>query len=107
MTNVSVDKKNMYGLTEQDLIWIKEAIKKLPEIQQAILFGSRAMGNYKKASDVDLCIKGEKINSQIVLSLRELLEEEYPMPYFFDVIHYEQITNEELRNHIDEQGKRL
>ncbi|PKQ64418.1 DNA polymerase III subunit beta [Labilibaculum filiforme] len=97
----------MYGLTQQDMIWIKEAIKKLPEIQEAILFGSRAMGNYKIASDVDLCIKGSKINSQIVLSLRELLEEEYSLPYFFDVVHYEQITNEELRRHIDEKGKRL
>ncbi|MWN78328.1 nucleotidyltransferase domain-containing protein [Labilibaculum sp. A4] len=97
----------MYGLTQQDMIWIQEAIKKLPEIQETILFGSRAMGNYKTASDVDLCIKGEKINSQIVLSLRELLEEEYSLPYFFDVVHYEQITNEELRRHIDEKGKRL
>ena len=97
----------MYGLTEQDMIWIKEAVKKLPEIQEAILFGSRAMGNYKTASDVDLCIKGEKINGQIVLSLRELLEEEYSLPYFFDVIHYEQITSEELKRHIDERGKIL
>ncbi|WP_461634148.1 nucleotidyltransferase domain-containing protein [Labilibaculum euxinus] len=97
----------MYGLTQQDMIWIKEAIKKLPEIQEVILFGSRAMGNYKIASDVDLCIKGSKINRQIVLSLRELLEEEYSLPYFFDVVHYEQITNEELRRHIDEKGKRL
>ncbi|WP_218972993.1 nucleotidyltransferase domain-containing protein [Labilibaculum manganireducens] len=87
--------------------WIKEAVMKLPEIQETILFGSRAIGNYKTASDVDLCIKGEKINSQIVLFLRELLEEEYSLPYFFDVIHYEKITNEELKKHIDEKGKRL
>jgi predicted nucleotidyltransferase len=97
----------MHGLTKQDIQYITEAIRRFPEIEEAIIFGSRAIGNNKKSSDVDLCIKGSKINSKIVLALRDLLDEEYPLPYFFDVIHYEQITNEELKKHINEIGKRL
>lgn len=97
----------MYGLTEQDIEYIIEAIKRFSEIEEVILFGSRAMGGYKKASDVDLCIKGSKINNKIVLALRDLLEEEYSLPYFFDVIHYEQITSEELKRHIDDEGKSI
>ncbi len=31
--------------------------------------------------------------------------QEYPLPYFFDVIHYENISSEELKTHIDTMGK--
>ena len=104
---IKSDKINMYGLTVQDVKWIIEAVRSFPEIKEVILFGSRAMGNYKKSSDVDLCIKGEGVNFKSILRLKDLLEEEYPLPYFFDVIHYEQIGNAELKRHIDEEGKIL
>ncbi|MDF0728261.1 hypothetical protein PY093_16470 [Cytobacillus sp. S13-E01] len=37
----------------------------------------------------------------------ELLNEEYPLPYFFDILHYEEINNEKLIAHIDTVGKEL
>jgi hypothetical protein len=36
-----------------------------------------------------------------------LLNEEYPLPYFFDILHYEEINNENLKKHIDTYGKEL
>ena len=41
-----------YGLLERDLSYIKKGIEKFSEIEEVTLFGSRAMGNFKKASDV-------------------------------------------------------
>jgi uncharacterized protein len=94
----------MFGLIEQDLEYIMKAIRKHAEIDIVKVFGSRAMGNYKKGSDVDLAIFGEHINEKIVARLNDALNEEYPLPYFFDVIHYERITNQQLIEHIDKLG---
>lgn len=54
----------MYGLKERDLHYIRQALEKFPEIDEAILFGSRALGNFKKGSDIDLAIVGESITDQ-------------------------------------------
>jgi len=97
----------MYGLLERDLKYIIEAVSKYPEIEEVIIFGSRAMGNYKKGSDVDLALKGEKVERKTVRRLSDDLNEEYPLPYFFDVVNYNDISNEELKEHIDNKGKRI
>lgn len=95
----------MFGLLERDLKYILEAVNKYSEIEEVIIFGSRAMGNYKKGSDVDIALKGEYVNRKIVCRLSDDLNEEYPLPYFFDVVNYNNISNEELKKHIDNVGK--
>lgn len=95
----------MYGLLDRDLNYIYEALRKFPEIEKAVIFGSRAIGNYKKGSDIDLAVKGPDINRSILASIYDLLSEEYPIPYFFDLLHYDSISNEKLKKHIDEYGK--
>lgn len=92
------------GLTKKDRDYITNMVQKFPEIEKAILFGSRAIGNHKDGSDVDLTILGENITNQTVLRLRYLLNEELPLPYFFDVVHYETIINEKLKQHIEKYG---
>jgi predicted nucleotidyltransferase len=93
-----------YGLLERDLSYIKKGIDNFPEIEEVILFGSRAMGNFKKASDIDLAIKGIKVTRTTVIRLSGLLNEEYPIPFFFDIVHYEKIGNIKLKEHIDKYG---
>lgn len=95
----------MYGLLDRDMKYVLEAIRKYSEIEEVILFGSRAMGNYKKGSDVDLAIVGENIERKILRRISDALNEEYPLPYFFDVVSYNDISNEELKKHIDSVGK--
>ncbi len=94
-----------HGLTKRDFEYIKEALKKAPEIEEAIVFGSRAKGNHKRGSDVDLAIKGKHINVSIVAKLSFELNEELPLPYYFDVVHYENISETKLVEHIDRVGK--
>ncbi|HPJ13160.1 MAG TPA: nucleotidyltransferase domain-containing protein [Caldisericia bacterium] len=94
----------MYGLLERDLHYMIKAFVKHPEIDKVILFGSRAMGNYKRSSDVDLAIIGDNVDTRIIAILLDDLNEEFPIPYYFDVIHYQKISNEELKKHIDTEG---
>jgi len=96
-----------FGLKEYDLEYIKNMIKKFPEIEKAVIFGSRAKGNYKPGSDVDIAIYGENITFDIVSKLHAMLEEYGPLPYFFDVVDYTHLKNKELKEHIDRVGKTI
>ncbi|PSR18204.1 nucleotidyltransferase domain-containing protein [filamentous cyanobacterium CCP3] len=93
-----------YGLSDQQLEEIIQFIAAYPEVEEAILFGSRAIGTYKPASDVDIAIKGNGVDSAIAARLKFDIEEDTYLPYFFDFVAYGTITREELKRHIDEKG---
>ncbi|WP_291563199.1 MULTISPECIES: nucleotidyltransferase family protein [unclassified Clostridium] len=97
----------MFGLLDRDIKYILQAMSKLKEIERAVIFGSRAMGNYKKGSDVDMVIMGNNITKDTILQLDEYLNEIYPLPYFFDIINYNEISNKKLKEHIDKVGKEI
>ena len=88
----------MFGLLDRDIKYIIKALEQHDEIEKAVIFGSRAMGNYKKGSDVDIAIIGENVNRSIIYKLEDCLNEVYPLPYFFDIIQYNEITNENVQN---------
>ena len=96
-----------YGLIDRDFIHINAAIREFPEIEEVILFGSRAKGNYKTGSDVDLAIKGDRLTYEITARFADCLNEEKPLPYFFDVVYYEAIAEPMLKAHIDRVGVNL
>ena len=54
-----------HGLSKRDLDEISEILKSFPEIEEAVLFGSRAKGNYKPGSDIDIAIKGSAIERDL------------------------------------------
>lgn len=92
------------GLLENDLRLILEAVRTLPEVRQLILFGSRAKGSHKTGSDVDLAVKGEAVTYETAVRLADVLNEEKPLPYFFDVVNYHSIKEPRLIEHIDRVG---
>jgi predicted nucleotidyltransferase len=92
------------GLLESDLTLIVNAAQQFPEIEQVVLFGSRAKGTHKPGSDVDLAIKGKELAYESAVRLASLLNEETPLPYFFDVVNYNGITEPQLLEHIDRVG---
>ena len=94
-----------FGLPEESLQLIKQTIAQFPEIEQAVIFGSRAIGNYRKGSDVDLAIIGKQINHLTENRLSSILNEELPLPYFFDVVDYTHLTHPKLSEHIKKVGK--
>ncbi|MBV5329616.1 MAG: nucleotidyltransferase domain-containing protein [Chlorobium sp.] len=94
-----------FGLLQQDMDEIIDILQKFPGVEEAILFGSRAKGTYKKGSDIDIAIKGKGIDHAVVASLAFLLNEESAMPYFFDIVHFDDISEQELMEHINRVGR--
>ena len=95
---------NRYGLSDSALEQVTEAIRQFDQIVAVVLFGSRAKGNYKPGSDIDLAVNGDRVSPRIVAQLADCLNEETPLPYFFDVVHYETLDNQALVDHIDRVG---
>ena len=96
--------KNKFGLLNADVEKIISAIKKQPKVQSALIFGSRAKGNFKPGSDVDLVLKGNELDFGIVNQISYWLNEETSMPYKFDVLDYKSISETDLVEHIDRVG---
>jgi len=94
----------MFGLTPENIQVIIHALKRFPQIEEAIIFGSRALNRYKKGSDIDIALKGENIDD-ITAEIAGLLNDESPLPYFFDIVDYTTIDNKDLKDHIDRVGK--
>jgi predicted nucleotidyltransferase len=94
-----------FGLRMEDLDYIKAVISGYPEIEKAAIFGSRAKGRFKPGSDVDLAVWGDGIDATTIAHLHALLEEEGPLPYFFDVVDYTHLDHGALREQIDRTGK--
>jgi len=67
-------------------------MQQFPEIEKAAIFGSRVKGNYKPGSDVDIAIWGNDISFSTLSRLHAILEEESPMPYFFDIVDYSHLN---------------
>lgn len=96
---------NIFGLQDSDLNEIIQVLKTIPQVKEAIIFGSRAKGTFKKGSDVDIVLKGEAINHSILNRISYILNEETFMPYQFDILHFNGITNPDLLEHIHRVGK--
>jgi predicted nucleotidyltransferase len=69
-----------------------------------VLYGSRAKGNYKNGSDIDLTLKGKNLNLLILGKIDEQLDD-LLLPYTFDLSIYHQISNAELLNHMNRVSK--
>lgn len=91
------------GLTDSQLTLLRTLCSHYPEIEKALIFGSRAKGTYKEGSDIDLAIKGKGVSHRTVTALHSDLEDS-SLPYFVDVVAYETISNPALKEHIDRVG---
>ncbi len=72
------------------------------DIDKVILFGSRARGDYSRASDIDLAVCGGNI-SRFALDV----EEETTTPLKYDVVDLDGSVQKELREAIEAEGKVL
>jgi len=88
-----------FGLNEDSLQLIFSVFRKFPEVEEVIIYGSRAKGNYKEGSDIDLTLKGRFVNEDIKSRIYQELED-LPTPYLFDVSLFKTIESESLLDHI-------
>ena len=94
---------NLIGIDKGELRSIVRIIKKCAKIEEAILFGSRAKGNFSKGSDLDIALKGTNIELNDILNLLIELDDLY-LPYKIDLIIYKRIKEDALIEHIDRVG---
>lgn len=93
-----------FGLSEVDLQKILFIIASNYKVKKAFIFGSRAKGNYKNGSDVDIALSGINIDLNDISKIASTLNEETNMPYMFDVLNYDKLSNTDLITHIDTIG---
>ena len=92
-----------FGLSEKSISTIHKIFQKYQEIEQALIFGSRAKGNYKEGSDIDLTLIGKNLTTNDLLNIASDLEDSN-LPYLFDLSIFANIDNENLREHINRIG---
>ena len=92
-----------FGLPDNTIEKIKSVFASFPEVEEVVLYGSRAKGNFRPGSDIDLTLKGAALNhsflSKISLNLDDLL-----LPYTFDLSIYHQLQSPEFLDHIHRVG---
>jgi len=81
---------------------ISAVFKEAAFVQKAVVFGSRAKGNYAAYSDVDIALYGNIDFLEVESVSCEL--DELPFIYKFDVVAYNLVKNASLREHIDRVG---
>ena len=93
-----------FGLSESLIARINAVFAAYPQVQQARLYGSRARGNFKRGSDIDLAIVGDHLTDQHLLHIESDLDD-LCLPYKIDLARLDRIDNGELRKQIDRVGK--
>lgn len=75
-----------------------------PEVERVMLYGSRAKGNFRKNSDIDLTLIGAELSCRTLLTLMGELDD-LLLPWMIDLSIFAGIENPALREHIERVGK--
>ena len=92
-----------FGLSMATLDKLNSVFARHGAIDSVLIYGSRAKGNYRPGSDIDLTIKGGDIPFAEFMQIEEEIDD-LMLPYTVDLSQYRQIGNPELLAHIDRVG---
>ena len=91
------------GLSIATINQINSVFEKSPKIKKVYLYGSRAKGNFRHGSDIDLVIKNTNLTFNELLHIETELDD-LMLPYSFDVSLFQKLTNQKLIEHINRVG---
>lgn len=93
-----------FGLDEKIIAEIIEILKKYEEVESAKIFGSRARGDYRKSSDIDIALFGDKLTFSINTKIFYEIDDLY-LPYKIDLINFSSISPDNtIRDNILKEG---
>jgi predicted nucleotidyltransferase len=92
------------GLSAGTLEQICATLARFPQVAQGVLYGSRAKGNFKPGSDIDLTLCGEGLTLSLLGDIEAALDD-LLLPYEIDLSIYHQLGHAELVAHIDRVGR--
>jgi uncharacterized protein len=94
----------LFGLPKEAIKKMRTVFRKYSEVKKVILYGSRAKGNYKLGSDIDLCIEGEMLSLSQLLKIENELDD-LLLPWKIDLSLKHKIDNQGLLQHIRDHGR--
>lgn len=93
-----------YGLSDQTLQKIHDVFVQYPQIEEAVLYGSRARGDYKNGSDIDLTLHGgDSLTHTILSKIANDLDDQL-LPYTIDLSIFNHIRNPDMIEQIERVG---
>jgi len=96
-----------YGLSQRSIDTMNTIFRKYKSLKKVILYGSRAMGNYKNGSDIDITLDTDEgfTDFDLLHICGEL--DESDLPYFVDCTVFSRINDPGLKDHIVRVGNIL
>jgi predicted nucleotidyltransferase len=93
-----------YGLKEATIQKICAVFTRYPQVQKAVLYGSRAKGNFKNGSDIDLTLfGGEELTLRVLYRLMDEMDD-LLLPYTIDLSIFQHISDPAVIEHIERVG---
>ncbi|MGB3777846.1 MAG: nucleotidyltransferase domain-containing protein, partial [Tunicatimonas sp.] len=92
-----------FGLSEEVIDLLVSVFTSVDKIEKVVVFGSRAKGNYRPGSDIDMAVFAADFTSNDLVNLL-LKIDDLTLLYHVDCINYATVTNAALRGHIDRVG---
>ncbi len=92
-----------YGLDDKYFDKLISVFPRHPEVESVILYGSRAKGNYKPFSDIDITLKGKTLTRQLLGRIFTEIDD-LLLPYFLDISIYNKLTDKGFIEAIDKTG---
>ena len=92
-----------YGLSARTIDQICAVLAQYSAVDRAVLYGSRAKGNYKPGSDIDLTLYGSDLTPRLCATIAEALDD-LLLPYSIDLSVFAMLKHPELEAHIQRVG---
>ena len=93
-----------FGLDHNTIEKIQKVFQKFPEVEEVVIYGSRAKGNYREGSDIDITLEGEHLSDGLLSRILQEIEE-LNTPYLFDISIFHKLKSPSLIEHINRVGK--
>ncbi len=93
----------IHGLSAATVKRICEVLAQHPEVEKAVLYGSRANGSHRPGSDIDLTILGDGLSHALLTRIGNDLDD-LLLPYQIDLSLFSSLTHPSLLEHIGRVG---
>ncbi len=93
-----------FGLKQNTIDKINAVFEKISEIEEVVIYGSRAKGNYREGSDIDITIIGKNISYATLSKINQEIDD-LNTPYLFDISIFDKLESKEFINHINRVGQ--
>lgn len=93
-----------FGLKNQEIRALRDVLASVPEVEEAIIYGSRARGTNRISSDIDMTLKDSNL-TYLQLALLDAKIDDLYLPYFVDLSLFSMLKDKDLVESIEREGK--